>query len=157
MSWRKAERPCEGGQARQKNRVEGGRRFWKLLLVPFPGKLTPWFLMLSQDLALSPPQTSTQCSWACSLSLPPHGGGEPKALCSRERGAGVSQRLREIWVITLEKGGQTCTQVWMVRATSSHSGGLQVGLSEWVGDPLWGRLPSVLWDDGRAMVKGACC
>ena len=72
-------------------------------------------------------------------------------------GAGVSQLLREIWVITLEKGGQTCTQVWMVWATSSHSGGLQVGLSEWVGDPLWGRLPSVLWDDGRAMVKGACC
>ena len=55
-------------------------------------------------------------------------------------GAGVSQLLREIWVITLEKGGQTCTQVWMVRATSSHSGGLQVGLSERVGDPLWGTV-----------------
>ena len=143
----------------------GGRRFWKLLLVPFPGTFTPGFSLLglpllSQDLALSPPQTSSQCSWACTLSLPPHGGGEPEPLCSRECGTGVSLMLRETRGITWEKGGQSCTWVWMVWATPHILGACSSGcLSGWetlrgADCPACSEMMAVPWSRGHAADVG---
>ena len=96
----------------------------------------------------------SQCSWVCTLSLPSLGGGEPEPLCSRERGAGVSLLLRETRAITRGRVGRPAHRFGWSGPPPHILGACR---SEWVGDPLWGRLPIVLWDDGRAMVKGVCC